>query len=88
MLTESLVLEDPHGDKLSAGVELDPQPWHGEDDPDMETEISEPVVYVTGDAYLDPEKARSLADALRLMADEVDRLRSAALDKDDRHAQH
>lgn len=73
---ERVVFEDPHTDKLSAGVELAPEPW---DDPDdfEGPPICLPVIYVTGDAYLDPEQARTLADELRKMADEVAELRAS-----------
>lgn len=72
--------EDGHTDVLEASVQTMPVPYSSEDgERDLPTQ---PVVHVTGDAYLEPEQAKELAATLIHLADTVDTLRAA-----DAHAQ-
>jgi hypothetical protein len=60
--------DDAHQDGIEACIETDPVEWFDEDGNDL----SEPVVYVSGDAYLTSAQARELARHLNALAANLD----------------
>ena len=55
---------DPHQDGIEACIETDPVEWYDDDGNDL----TEPVIYVSGDAYLTAVQARELAEHLQSLA--------------------
>lgn len=63
--------DDVHGDPLDIGIERDPVEWPDPEDQLGEARISQPVIFVSGDAYLTPYEARQAAEHLLVLADRL-----------------